>query len=69
MKKHTRKGHTMSEKTNSTPVSDKKPRTRYKALVGLDYGDTRVEAGEVADNIPTDSVRWLLESNCIVEVK
>lgn len=59
----------MSDKTKSTPGSDKKPRTKYKALVGLNYGDTRVEAGEVVDDIPTDSVEWLLESNCIVEVK
>lgn len=59
----------MSEKTNSTPVSDKKPRTKYKALVGLDYGDTRVEAGEVVSDIPAKSVEWLLESNSIVEVK
>ncbi len=59
----------MSEKTNSTPVSDKKPRTKYKALVGLDYGDTRVEAGEVVTDIPETSVKWLLENNSIVEVK
>ena len=59
----------MSDKTKSTPVSDKKPRTKYKALVGLNYGDTRVEAGEVADDIPAESVEWLLESYCIEEVK
>lgn len=59
----------MSDKTKSTPVSGKKPRTEYKALVGLNYGDKRVEAGEVVDDIPADSVEWLLESNCIKEVK
>lgn len=58
----------MSEKTKSTPVSDKKPRTKYKAHVGLDYGDTRVEAGEVVDTIPEDSVSWLLEHGYIKEV-
>lgn len=58
----------MSEKKSSTPVSGKKPRTEYKALVGLNYGDKRVEAGEVVDDIPVDSVEWLLESNCIKEV-
>lgn len=59
----------MSDKTHSAPVSGKKPRTEYKALVGLNYGDTRVEAGDIVDNIPADSVEWLLESNCIVEVR
>ncbi len=59
----------MSGKTKSTPVSDKKPRTEYKARVGLNYGDKRVEAGEVVDDIPAESVEWLLESNCIEEVK
>ena len=59
----------MSDKTNSTPVSDKKPRTKYRALVGLNYGDTRVEVDEVVQDIPADSLEWLLESNCIVEVK
>ena len=61
----------MSENTESTPVSGKKPRTKktkYKALVGLNYNDKRVEAGEVVDDIPKDSVEWLLESNCIKEV-
>ena len=58
----------MSDKTNSTPVSDKKPRTKYRALVGLNYGDTRVEVDEVVQDIPADSLEWLLESNCIEEV-
>ncbi len=58
----------MSDNKKSTPVSDKKPRTRYEALVGLNYGDKRVEAGEVVDDVPADSVEWLLESNCIKEV-
>lgn len=59
----------MSDKTKSTPVSDKKPRTKYKALVDLEYNDTRVRAGELAQDIPSVSVEWLLESNCIEEVK
>lgn len=58
----------MSDKTKSTPVSDKKPRTKYKALVDLEYNDTRVRAGEVTQDIPSVSVKWLLESNCIEEV-
>lgn len=68
IRKRTRKGHTMSDKTKSTPVSDKKPRTKYKALVDLEYNDTRVRAGEVTQDIPSVSVKWLLESNCIEEV-
>jgi hypothetical protein len=59
----------MSDKTNSAPVSDKKPRTKYKALTGLSYGDVRVDAGEVVDDIPADSIGWLLECNAIEKVK
>lgn len=61
----------MSDTTESAPVSDKKPRakkTQYKALVGLNYGDTRVEAGEVVNDIPDESLGWLLEGNYIEKV-
>lgn len=58
----------MPEKKSSTPVSGKEPRTKYKVLVGLDYGDKRAEAGDVVDDLPTKSVEWLLESRCIEEV-
>jgi hypothetical protein len=37
----------------------------YKALTGLEYGKKRVEAGEVASDIPSASVRWLLDQNLI----
>ncbi len=50
----------------------KKQLQRYRALVGLDYevgGEhRRVEAGEVADDIPAASVGWLLECGAIEEV-
>jgi len=59
----------MPEKNTSTPVSGKEPRTEYKALVGLDYEDKRVEAGEIVDDIPADSVEWLLEGQYIEEVE
>ncbi len=63
----------MSDNTESAPVSDvKKPRPakqKYKALVGLSYGDVRVEEGDVVDDIPADSVEWLLEGNHIEKVK
>ena len=69
MEKRTRKGHTMSEEnTKSTPVSDKKPRTRYEILVGLSYKNKRVEPGDVVTDIPKQSVTWLLDRNYIKEV-
>lgn len=40
----------------------------YKVLVGLDYGDKRVEAGEVVADIPAKSVAWLKEQGMIEEV-
>lgn len=60
----------MSEKKSSTPVSgNEKPRTQYKALVGLDWSNRRVEPGDIVEDIPAKAVEWLLESNCIEEVK
>lgn len=41
----------------------------YKVLVGLNYPpDRRVEPGEVADDIPGKSIKWLLEQGCIEPV-
>lgn len=37
----------------------------YKALVGLEYNDKRVEEGETASDIPAKSVSWLLEQGLI----
>jgi hypothetical protein len=37
----------------------------YKVLTGLNYGNKRVEAGEVVSDIPATSVRWLTEQNMI----
>lgn len=39
--------------------------TKYVVLVGLDYGKKRCEPGDVADDIPTQSVPWLLEQGAI----
>lgn len=62
----------MSENEAKAEVSEvKKPlpkKVKYKALVGLDYGDTRVEAGETVEDIPADAVEWLLEGNYIKKV-
>lgn len=37
----------------------------YRVLVGLNYGDVRREPGDVVDDLPADSVAWLLAQGCI----
>lgn len=39
----------------------------YRALVGLDYADRRVEPGDVVDDIPKKSLPWLLKQGHIEE--
>lgn len=41
----------------------------YKVLVGLDYGGKRAEPGEVRDDIPAKSVKWLLADGLIRPAK
>ena len=41
----------------------------YKVLVGLDYGDKRVEEGDVVSDIPSKSVAWLKEQGLIEDVE
>jgi hypothetical protein len=41
--------------------------TKYLVLVGLDYGQTRREPGDIATDIPKQSVPWLLEQGAIAE--
>ncbi len=38
----------------------------YRALTGLEYGDKRIEAGELVSDLPSKSVSWLL-SQCLIE--
>lgn len=39
---------------------------QYRALVGLEYPpDRRVEAGQIVDDLPGKSVKWLLEQGLI----
>ena len=38
----------------------------YMAMTGIDYGNKRVEAGELVSDLPTKSVAWLLEQGLIV---
>lgn len=41
----------------------------YRVLTGLDYPpDKRAEVGDVVDDIPAKSVKWLLEQGHIEEV-
>lgn len=38
----------------------------YRALTGLDYPpDRRIEAGEIASDLPPKSIKWLLEQGLI----
>lgn len=41
----------------------------YKVLVGMDYGDKRVEAGDVVSDIPAKSVAWLKEQGLIEDAE
>lgn len=41
--------------------------TKYVVLVGMDYGQTRREPGDIASDIPKQSVPWLLEQGAIAE--
>lgn len=39
---------------------------QYRVLTGLDYPpDRRVEAGQIVDDLPGKSVKWLLEQGLI----
>lgn len=42
---------------------------QYEVLVGLNYGDTRKEPGDIADDIPAKSVTWLLDQGAIRPVE
>jgi hypothetical protein len=39
--------------------------TKFVVLVGMDYGKTRREPGDIAGDIPSVSVPWLLEQGAI----
>ena len=62
----------MPENDDKVEVSapKKKPllKAKYRARVGLSYGDVRVEAGEVVSDIPAESLEWLIEGNYIEKV-
>lgn len=39
--------------------------TKYVVLVGLNYGQTFKNPGDIADDIPAKSIPWLMEDGCI----
>lgn len=41
---------------------------KYKALVGLEYNNRRVDAGDVVEDIPAKSIKWLREQGLIEQV-
>lgn len=56
--------------TEKKPVKKAPPKkSTYRALVGLNYKGKRVEPGELASDIPKESVAWLLSDGCIEKVE
>lgn len=41
---------------------------RYRALKGMNYRDRRVEAGDIVDDLPKDSISWLVEKGVVVKI-
>lgn len=41
------------------------PKVKHRIITGLNYGDRRVEPGDIVDDIPGPSVGWLLEQGHI----
>jgi hypothetical protein len=59
---------------SATPESPAAPKVAapvvvevYTALVDLQYGDTFVKAGDTTNDIPKNSVKWLLEQKFITK--
>lgn len=40
---------------------------QYKVNVGIDYAGRRAEPGDIIDDLPTRSVKWLLEQGIVEE--
>ncbi len=38
---------------------------KYRVLTGIEWGTRRAEAGEIVDDIPAKSIKWLRDSNLI----
>jgi hypothetical protein len=41
----------------------------YRVLVGLNYGDKRAEVNDLVDDLPEESVKWLLHDGHIEKVE
>lgn len=40
---------------------------KYRVVHGLDYDGRRAEPGEIVDDIPKESIKWLLEGGHITK--
>lgn len=43
------------------------PATQYRATVGISFNGTRLEAGDVMNDLPEKSKKWLLKFGYVVE--
>lgn len=50
------------------PPRVKAATTRYRVIHGLDYDGKRAEPGEIREDIPVNSVPWLLDGGHIETV-
>ncbi|CAB4158782.1 hypothetical protein UFOVP711_25 [uncultured Caudovirales phage] len=41
---------------------------KYRVLVGVEYASRRAEPGEIVDDIPAKSIKWLREQGLIEAV-
>lgn len=41
----------------------------YRILTGLNYGNRRVEPGDVVSDLPAAAVKWLVEQGAIERVE
>lgn len=44
----------------------KRERTKWRVLVGMDYLGKRAEPGDIVDDLPEQSIPWLLEQDFII---
>ena len=60
----------MSNTTTSAASTSSGSPKRYRVLVGLDYPPLkRAEPGDVVDDLPASSVKWLLADGLIKPAK
>jgi hypothetical protein len=41
---------------------------KYRVLTGIEYNSRRAEAGDIVDDIPAKSIKWLRDQNIIEPV-